>query len=158
MSFDFKVEGVPIQKGSKSGFLIGGKVRIVDQKSKALKGWNANVRAAAQSCEMKRYEGPVYVSIDFYMPRPSNHFGTGRNEGKLKRWAMMLLPDVKPDLDKLTRTIFDALTGTCYMDDAQVVRSTVQKFYEYPPGKPIGVEVRIIAIVATGNSQRERNG
>lgn len=146
-------------KGSKTGFSVGGHINIVDVQSKALKGWQANVKAAAQDAvdTQPPYEGPVYVSINFYLPRPRNHFGTGKNAGKLKQWAVMLLPDVKPDGDKLERAVWDALSGVCYVDDAQVCQNTGQKFYEFPPKLPPGIDVRVISIVATGNSQRGRN-
>jgi Holliday junction resolvase RusA-like endonuclease len=33
----------------------------------------------------------------------------------------------RPDLDKLIRAVMDALTGTCYLDDSQVVRIRASK-------------------------------
>jgi len=38
-------------------------------------------------------------------------------------------PIVKPDIDKLDRAVFDALTGVAYEDDAQVIGGSHQKCY-----------------------------
>jgi Holliday junction resolvase RusA-like endonuclease len=44
----------------------------------------------------------------------------------------------RPGLDKLVRSVKDALRGVLYRDDAQVVRLTASKTYHEQPG----VEIR----------------
>lgn len=38
-------------------------------------------------------------------------------------------PSVKPDIDKLTRAVLDALTGVAFKDDGQVVTTIAHKVY-----------------------------
>jgi Holliday junction resolvase RusA-like endonuclease len=64
--------------------------------------------------------GPVETCIIFHFKRPKKHY---RADGTLR-------PDAptgyaygcqRGDLDKLVRAVHDALTGTVYVDDAQIV-------------------------------------
>lgn len=60
--------------------------------------------------------GAVAVDLLFVMPRPK----TGRR----------VLPAVRPDIDKLTRLVLDALTDAgVIVDDGQVTDLTVRKRY-----------------------------
>ncbi len=55
--------------------------------------------------------------------------GTKRkNEDQVKASAPKL-PTTAPDLDKLCRSIGDALAGICYLNDSQIVDLHVSKFY-----------------------------
>lgn len=68
---------------------------------------------------------PVLLEVIFYRVRPSSHF---RKDGTLSaEGERNLYPTTKPDRGKLLRTIEDALTGTLYQDDAQVVGGQVRK-------------------------------
>ena len=62
---------------------------------------------------------------------------------KLQRRADARPTSKKDDLDKLTRTLFDALTGVVYDDDSQVVEVHVSKRYPRN-GDVVGVSVWII--------------
>jgi Holliday junction resolvase RusA-like endonuclease len=75
------------------------------------------------------WRGPVHLRIAFGLPRPKGHFGTGRNAGTVKPSAPPF-PAVKPDVDKLSRAVMDALRGVVYADDAQVVAKVVSKHYD----------------------------
>lgn len=71
---------------------------------------------------------PLSVQISYYFQRPKSHFGTGRNEGKLKSSA----PENhigKPDLDNLAKFVLDALNKVYWRDDSVIVRLTVDKSY-----------------------------
>lgn len=65
--------------------------------------------------------GALVVRAMFHLPRPKAHFGTGRNDGRLKARAVMALPTGKPDVDNLLK-VLDALNGWAWDDDAQIVR------------------------------------
>lgn len=68
------------------------------------------------------------LELRFFSERPKNHYGTGRNTGRLKSSA----PPYKitnPDLTKLTRAVEDALTGIIWKDDSQVVQQETMKRY-----------------------------
>ena len=45
----------------------------------------------------------------------------------------------KPDVDKLARSILDALTGICFEDDSQVISLLVQKAF----GSPARAEITV---------------
>ena len=63
------------------------------------------------------FRGPVTVRIDFHLPRPKTLPKRVKYHCK------------KPDLDKLARGSLDAMTGTLWTDDAQVVDLHVVKHY-----------------------------
>ena len=131
---DFFVEGTPVPQGSKNAYVRGARAVLVDA-NRRLKPWRAAVRAAAEESiaedGWETLDEPCRVRLTFVMPRP-----------KRPRWG---LPAVKPDIDKLTRAIFDALTDAgVWRDDSRVVHLVTTKIYargaEGIPG--VSVEVR----------------
>lgn len=130
------VTGVPIPQGSKNSFRHSrtGKVVVVESQHNKLQAWRSKIGYAWKRQAGIKITGPVHVTLDFYMPRPQNHYGTGRNAGKLKDWAPKYC-DKKPDGDKLVRAVLDALTiAGAIEDDARVVRYWVNKMYADEPG------------------------
>lgn len=122
MSFSTFVSGTPVPQGSKSLSRFG----VMYEANKALKPWRERVTAAALWCApVELMEGPLVLAVAFAMPRPK----TVKRE----------FPSVKPDLDKLTRAIGDALSGVVYKDDAQIIRLDAIKFYDDIPGAHIVV-------------------
>jgi len=126
----FNVNGIPGPQGSKKAIPLSrgkgaarvytGKVALVESSAK-VKPWRAAVVEAAKAAVPVMIVGAVNVSITFYLPRPKNHYGTGRNAARLRASAP-LYPAVKPDADKLVRSTLDALTSAgAYSDDAVVV-------------------------------------
>jgi crossover junction endodeoxyribonuclease RusA len=72
----------------------------------------------------------VRVTLAFYLPRPQS-------------LPKRVTAHVKaPDLDKLTRAVFDALTGVVFHDDAQVVDLVATKRYACA-GDPPRVDIRV---------------
>lgn len=132
----FRVYGTPAPQGSKNGFLVGGKVRIVDQNGNSLKSWRNAVAEMAvqwrQQLQMDTLTGPVHLEIKFFMPKPPS----------VKR----ALPHVKPDLDKLIRSTLDALTTAgVYKDDALVVSVYASKEYvKEQPGYEAGALITVV--------------
>ena len=125
---EFRVDGPPAPKGSaravkskstgKAVLLMGS-----DAKSgRRLKSWATAVAWAARAAwRGEPARGAVHLTIFFWMP------------GKSTR---------PPDLDKLQRTILDALTGIVYVDDAQVVYVEASKS---GPSKAPGALIQIYA-------------
>jgi Holliday junction resolvase RusA-like endonuclease len=124
----FTVYGQPVAQGSKK--VIG--KNVIEMADVRLRTWRQDVAGAAKEAMAgaSAYTEPVDVRLMFFLPRPQNHFGTGRNAEKLKPSAPVA-PAVHPDLDKLTRAVLDALTGIAFRDDKQVVGMTVTKLYAY---------------------------
>ena len=146
---EFTVRGIPAAQGSKRAIVnrYTHRAQLVED-SKRTKPWRADVRAAAEDAAPARLlEGPISIDVEFRLPRPRGHYGTGRNAGTLRALAPER-PTGKPDIDKLARAILDALTGTIWRDDAQVVTLLLSKHYE-TPGIPPGVRVRIDELTAT---------
>lgn len=125
----FTAFGVPQPKGSTRSFVFKGRAVTTNANAKT-KPWQQQVAAAARVAFALRQpmEGAVAVWLEFHMPRPKS----------VKREHHT----VKPDLDKLTRTVLDALTGVAYVDDSQVTRVHVTKAY-VTLGQSPGVDVQV---------------
>lgn len=125
----FHVDGIPVPQGSKKAFIVKKRAIIVDDNATSLKPWRAHVRKAAEAALGDRpgFDDAVYVLLDFYMPR-----------GKTVR---RLRPSTRPDVDKLTRAILDALTDSGVLkDDGLVVSLHVEEWYaDDEPGVRIKV-------------------
>lgn len=132
------VVGIPVPQGSKRVF----NGRLVDVNHSKLRDWRALV-ATSLPTQQTLLAGPVSVRLDFYLPRPKGHFGSGRNAAVLRPSAP-LYPAVKPDIDKLVRACLDALTGMAFRDDSQVVSLHARKLFAdgRHPGVHIEVEER----------------
>lgn len=130
----FATRGTPVAQGSKNAFKHKhtDKIVMVETAHERLQVWRMQIYAAARKAALKaHWQQPeaARVDITFYLPRPKSHLGTGRNTGKLRPSAPRF-PNVKPDGDKLTRAVYDALTQARVLkDDANVVDGEFQKRY-----------------------------
>jgi Holliday junction resolvase RusA-like endonuclease len=126
------VLGIPVPQGSKRVF----HGRLVDVNDRKLRDWRAMVGGAVE--QLGRFDGPVSVTLNFYLPRPKGHYG---KKGILP--SAPGRPAVRPDVDKLVRACLDAMTGIVFRDDAQVVTILARKLYataDRPPGVVIEIE------------------
>ncbi len=89
-----------------------------------MRPWRDAVDAAVRDAIVRerwvRLDGPVAVTIDFFLARPTS---APRSR---------VLPDRRPDLDldKLERSTLDALTTAgAFEDDARVVQMQSRKLY-----------------------------
>ncbi|WP_063824721.1 RusA family crossover junction endodeoxyribonuclease [Nocardia pseudovaccinii] len=99
------VPGKAIEQGSKRH--VGGG-RMVEA-NKGLGPWRERVALAAHGHGFTVLTGAVVVDLEFVRPRPVST-PKSRTPPATK----------KPDIDKLSRAILDALTGIAFGDDAQV--------------------------------------
>lgn len=132
-AFKLTVYGDPAPQGSKRHV---GNGRMVEA-SKKVGPWR---RAVAEAFlfqfgrEFEPFNGALEVETIFFLPRPST----------VKR----PLPIVPPDLDKLERGLFDALTQAgVWQDDALVIKSTATKFYADLRDPGCEVEIRVIDFI-----------
>ena len=135
---EVEVAGLPAPQGSKVRTRYG-----MREASKAVGPWRDAVRTECQKVMGERppLGCPVVVHIEFRLPRPKNHFGSGRNAGIVKA-SSPLFPAGQPDLDKLCRAVLDGLTaGGAWNDDGQVVHLHASK--DYADGTRPGCRVRI---------------
>jgi crossover junction endodeoxyribonuclease RusA len=127
-ALDLFVPGKPAPQGSKRH--VGGGVMV--ESSKAVAPWRTTVAwHAAQAYRVAPLDGAVWVSLLFVMPRPA---------ATPKRSTPQAVK--RPDLDKLTRAVFDALSGVVWRDDSQVVQLVASKRLASLEEQP-GVNIRV---------------
>jgi len=117
----FIVYGVAEPQGSARAFMPkGAKFPVVTSDNPKVKGWRQLVaEAASRTLDGPGHlmDGAVGVQAEFYLPRP-------KSLGKKDKPHL-----TRPDSDKLTRAVLDALTGVVWRDDSQVVGLVVTKAY-----------------------------
>lgn len=132
----FTVYGMPQTAGSKKAFVVRNKATgkhraiVTDDNAKG-KGWKADVRSAASEivrAGQPLMQGPLRLSLVFWLPRPKGHYGSGKNSEQVKDSAPPR-PTGKPDVLKLARCVEDALTGVLWGDDAQITSEQLAKRY-----------------------------
>ena len=135
VTLTFRVDGLPAPQGSKRH--VGNGVMV--ESSKRVKPWRAAVEVAARRAATGwwvQLDGAASVGLTFYLSRPKSHYGTGRNVGVLRASAPAY-PATQPDIDKLIRSTFDALTTAgVWSDDSQAVDLFVAKRYADPLNPP----------------------
>lgn len=126
----FFVPGKPAPQGSKKHVGRG----ILVEASKELGPWRERVAlvAADQVKTLIQKPDEVCVRLLFTLPRPAS-------APKTKR----ALASKRPDIDKLSRAILDALTDVIFEDDSQVVSLGAHKVIANPGEQP-GVEVEVL--------------
>lgn len=130
--------GRPRPAGSKHAFVHPHTKKIIVRDASGPEGriWRSQVQAAALPFFPRPLGGAFAVEIEFRRVRPKGHMGTGRNAGIVKDSAPAF-PTTVPDIDKLSRSVLDGLSGVVWRDDAQVVAKLVRKVYAEHEGARI---------------------
>jgi len=111
------VDGVAVPQGSKTVY----NGRAVDANAKKLKPWRALAALAALEASRRNNitferEESVSVQIQVFFARPKT--------------SRRLNPNIKPDADKLARSILDSISDAgVWADDCQVVDLRIIKGY-----------------------------
>ena len=133
-NLNFTVYGTPVPQGSAKAFIPKGWNRaIITGANKKTKPWRQEIAGAAVSAMQKQgvtmleREHPVSVRAEFYFAKPKS---TKKS---------VIAKTTKPDVDKLLRSVLDALTGMVFEDDSQVIEVTGLKLF----GTPERVELTI---------------
>lgn len=125
------VYGCPVPQGSSKAFYVKKLGRsVITSANKGLKPWRQMISetAIAETITFFPKGVALRMTLDFYFTRPPS-----APKARTR-------PVVRPDTDKLIRSILDALTGIAYEDDSQVVSfGRVDKWY----GSPERVEISI---------------
>ncbi|MCH9728405.1 MAG: RusA family crossover junction endodeoxyribonuclease [Actinomycetia bacterium] len=136
MRLTFFVPGKPAPQGSKRHVGRG----IMIESSATVGPWRERVALAAHNAmrdrpDLSMFDGvPLRVGIEFLMPRPAS---------TPKR---VTPPAIKrPDLDKLVRAVFDALTSVVWSDDSAVVELRASKRLTEVNEQP-GAHIRVAAL------------
>jgi Holliday junction resolvase RusA-like endonuclease len=127
----FFVPGTAAPGGSKTGFYNGKLNRVLMSPAcKRTKPWMSLVAGTVRSeYRGEPLTGPLCVVFTFHLLRPKGHYGSGKNEGIVKKQYEHSFPIGKPDAIKLARSTEDALKGILYNDDSQNVSITSNKIY-----------------------------
>lgn len=137
----FDVAGLPVPQGSLRSFVRGGHAVTTHANGRNLDAWRIAVATEARAAATALLEGAVAVEVIFLLPRPAGHTGA-----RGLRASAPPYPSGRPDLDKLARSVLDALTGTVIGDDGQVTDLVVRKRYADPgrqPGAAVSVWERV---------------
>lgn len=130
LMLSFRVYGVAAPQGSTKAYIPRGWKRpIITADSARTKPWRQAVVDAAlvAIAGAPPIEGPAHVGMTFFLARPKT--ATRR----------VVEPAKKPDLDKLTRALLDALTTAgVWRDDAQAVSILARKAFAGGPRDPLG--------------------
>ena len=124
---DLEVAGTAVPQGSLRAHMAGGRPVLHYTNQQPLSVWrDAVANAAREAGYTSPRPGPFGVSIDIRVMRPKGHF---TSKGLVHPRFTDCWPDRRPDIDKLARSILDALTGLVWRDDGQVVILDVAKRY-----------------------------
>lgn len=128
------VYGLPGPQGSKSPVgwgrsrKTGKAIPLMKESSDKVKPWRDKVSDAITAAilrgDARPLRGPVYAEITFTMPKPTS-------APKRRR----TFPAVSPDIDKLERSTYDAITtARAWEDDGRVIENHSRKVYpgEHP--------------------------
>lgn len=123
------VYGTPVPQGSKRlgrNRSTGKAIVLEDNKDTA--PWREHVGWAARKAltaagQAKPLDVPLKVQVTFVMPKPASA------PKRRRTW-----PSTKPDIDKLQRAVFDAMTASgVWREDSRVQKVSAEKVY---PGEP----------------------
>lgn len=133
MTISFFVPGIPRPQGSKRAInhRTTGRPIVIESGGRPLVDWRGDIKREAIEAmgDDTPLDGPVGIWLGFRLPRPKSHPKT-----------KITYPISRPDIDKLTRAVLDALTAVCYRDDAQITELLV--FKEWAVDQP-GVRVKV---------------
>lgn len=85
---------------------------------------------------IKPFEEPLKAKIIAYYEIP-------KSTSKKKKQQMLnceIFPTVKPDTDNIAKSILDSLNGIAYLDDKQIVKLEVEKYYSQAPSTVVMIE------------------
>ncbi len=136
-SVTFHVTGIPAPKGSFTRMPNGAMLPAGTAASRK-KGadWRNDIRRTALETMGERLpsRGPIRLMCEFQLPYPVS---------SIRKYQMGWWPHIKqPDVDKLLRMLFDALTGIVWADDSQIAFVNCNKVYAWNdrPGAHIIVD------------------
>jgi Holliday junction resolvase RusA-like endonuclease len=134
MNINLTVYGKPEPQGSMKAFVPKGWKRpILTSDNKDLKSYRQQLTVVAIA-EMRRIGAdelakakiPVELRVRFYFQRPQSK-------------SQKAFPTCRPDIDKLVRSVADALAGIVYVNDSQITKLDAEKYY----GQPERTEIEI---------------
>lgn len=141
----FWVEAPPHPQPRPQVAVRGGKpMAFTPDKSGKLNVWKRAVKYAVRPfVQADPMGGPVFVQIDYYLPRPASHLATrhGRPQVGHPKPSAPTHHLQKPDLDNLIKSTLDAITEMrLWEDDAQVTQLATSKNWGDQGGASISIQ------------------
>lgn len=130
----FFVAGEPRPQGSKTPVRMGNRIRLIESSGSSTKkhaDWRKTLKETAIGVWKKPpIDGPCSIKLEFYLPRP-------------KARTKERYSSVKPDIDKLCRSVLDGLSDADVLrNDSRVSQLNATKYYANDPSE-IGVWIEI---------------
>lgn len=130
-----RVEGAPHPKGSPAIMRgRGGRPFVLEKREQRAHEQAIREHAALTPPDPAMREQPCCVDVAFVLAPPKRVIA--RRKATRTRPGCDVRAAVKPDVDKLLRTVLDGLAGVAYRDDAQVVRVGGTKRYAFDSETP----------------------
>lgn len=98
--------------------------------------YESKIRRAFKEAGGKRLEGAVRVFVNIYMQIPSSASKQMREDMRVN----IIRPTKRPDIDNIIKVVLDALNGTAYADDRNVVYVGAAKWFAEEPRLRITIE------------------
>lgn len=125
----FNVPGAVIGKGRPRIGKVGNHARMFTPEKtvnyEGLVGFHA-----FHAMDREMLTGPVQVNLLIGVQIPASW----SKKKQAQALAGTIYPTSKPDLDNSIKSVFDAMNGVVYRDDAQVVTTVTKKRYREAPG------------------------
>ncbi len=143
------VTGVPKPQPRPRAFKTrAGAVRVFDPAT--AEGWKAAIATAVrQYIPSAPAEGPLYLGVDFFMPRPATL--------SRKKDPDQAIPHAsRPDIDNCIKACLDCLQALGFFrDDCQVCEVSATKLYARKGGAP-GARLTLRSLHVSAKSNQER--
>lgn len=148
------INGEPKPQLRPRAFVLHGHARVYNPKT--AEGWKSQIADALRNhVPAQPITGPVCLDLTFYFPRPKGHYGTGKNELRLKPNAPRMHTQ-KPDRDNLDKPFLDCLkTLGVFGDDAQVCDGSIKKLW-CPPGIQPGCQMTLVPLEESQETEEQK--
>lgn len=89
--------------------------------------------------DFKPISTEIYFNTRFFMPYPKS---TNRKNSVLMELGV-IRPTKKPDIDNLTKLLYDALKSLLYTDDSLIIGNEAEKYYSCKPRVEMEIKFRL---------------
>jgi len=121
------VQGEPKPQARPRVSVRAGRGFAYNADSQAMKDWKQALDAALYEISDRGIDGPVEVTLHFFLPRPKSHYRAGKFSHLLKDSA----PgdhQSRCDIDNAIKVVLDRITRSgIWIDDCQVISLTASK-------------------------------